>query len=178
MERLSHFSDDNDDNDDDDDDDDEDEKNQASWEHLEKRREELVARMRQSIIEENKEGEGEDEEDERGDDKLDLRHILIECFERGLRDKTDEEKYIIDLGGESKFEFKFVNNNCALKISDGGKTLSQITQTKRKVKNILKGFVNIEIEGEEISITIEDPSTTLMALLTLYSAIDAVKKIK
>lgn len=183
MERLRRMSDDEDDNSDEDaesDEDDDDE--QARREYLEKRRAELIARMRQSCNDNDEDGDAEseddDEEDEQDDNTVDLRAVLIECLERGLQDKSDNDKFILGLDGESKFELKFVNDGRSLKISDGGKTVEQVSQTKRKINNVLKSYAPVKLEGEEISITIDNPYGTLMALLTLYSAIDAVKKMK
>lgn len=95
-----------------------------------------------------------------------------------MQDKSDDDKFILGFDGEPKFELKFVNDGRSLKISDGGKTLEQISQTNRKINNVLKGFNPVKLEGDEISITLDNPFGTLMALMTLYSAIEAVKKMK
>lgn len=183
MERLSRMSDDEDDNSDEDDEsDDEDDDEQARREYLEKRRAELIARMRQSCNDDDEdvdaESEDDDEEDEQDDNTVDLRAVLIECLERGLQDKSNNDKFILGLNGEPKFELKFVNDGKSLTISDCGKTVEQVSQTKRKISNVLKSFAPVRMDEEEISITIDNPYGTLMALLTLYSAIEAIKKMK
>lgn len=104
--------------------------------------------------------------------------ILVDCFSRGLQEDLDGTKFILGLNGESDFELKFVNGGSVLRISDGGRTLRTSTQTKRKIKNVLKNFAPVTLDGEEISITLDNPYATLMALLTLYSAVYAVKKMK
>ena len=186
MERLSRMSDDDDDEeeDEDDEDDENDEEDDEEWlrrEYLESRRAELIARMRQLCSDDEKDDNAEsddDEVDEREDIAVDLRAVMIECLERGLQDKSVDDKFILGFDGEPKFQFRFVSDGCSLKISDGGKTLEEISQTKRKVKNVIKGFAPVKLENEEIAITLDNPHGTLMALMTLYSAIDAVKKMK
>lgn len=152
MERLSRMSD-----DDDSDEDDENEENDSD---------------------ENENDDDEDRNDAPDNNVFDFRSILIECLERGLQNKSDDDKYILGLDGEPKFEFKFVNEGCSLKISDGGETLTHISQTKRKIKNILKSFAPVKLVDDEISITIDNPYSTLIALLMLFSAIEAVRKMK
>lgn len=185
IERLSRMTESenlDDDNEDDNTEDGEDVDEQARREYLEKRRAELIARMQQSFKKEDKrdviEREDADDKDEQDDETIELKKFLLECFERGLQEDTNDDKYILDLDGEQKFEFKFVNDGGALKISDGGKTLRQVGLSKRKVENILKSFVPVKLEDEEIFITITNPFGTLMAVLKLYSAIDALKKRK
>lgn len=185
MERLSRMTEAenlDDDDEDDNNEDDEDVDEQARREYLEKRRAELIARMQQSFNNEDKrdviEREDADDKDEQDDKAIYLKKFLLECFERGLQEDPNDDKYILDLDGEPKFEFKFVNDGGALKISDGGKTLRQVGLSKRKVENILKSFVPVKLEGEEVFITITNPFGTLMAVLILYSATDALKKRK
>lgn len=143
---------------------------------IERRRRALMERLRR--MNEKDDSADADEEHVQDNQTLDLRESLIKCLERGLQDKSDSDKFILDLEGSPEFELKFVNDGKSLKISDGGKTLTQVSQTKRKINNVLKEFVPVKLEGNEISITIENPFGTLKALLTLYSAIDAVKKMK
>ena len=77
------------------------------------------------------------------------------------------------------FELKFVQNGSALRISDCGMIFPAVGQTRRKVKNVLKNYSSVVLEEDgEISITVENVFGTLMALMTLYSAVDAVKKMK
>ncbi len=182
MERLSRMSDDDEDDESDDEDDEEDDEERARREYLERRRAELIERMRQSCNDDDGDGDAESEDDEEADERednsIDLRAVLIECLERGLQDVSDDDKFILGFDGEPKFQLKFVNGGSSLRISDGGKTLEQVSQTKRKINNVLKSFEPVKLEDDEISITLENPYGTLMALLTLYSAIDAVKKMK
>lgn len=163
--------------------------------YLEARRKELIMRMQALEHAKNHvdDTEDADEEDmdflgttdknedsdiENDEGKADLRPILIECLTQCLQDNSDEQKYILGLDGDLQVELNFVNDGSALRLSDGGQTLASSSQTNRKIKNVLKGFAPVILEGEEICITIENPYGTLMALLTLYSAIDAVKKMK
>lgn len=126
----------------------------------------------------------EDEEDEEDDDddqdfgEVDLKDILMGSFERSIDYYLDKENCILDLDDETQARFKLVYDYKALKISDGGKTLAQSHKSKQKIKNVLKGFERVVLDGEEISVTIGKPSETLVGLLTLYSAIVAVKKMK
>ncbi len=129
-------------------------------------------------IDEKADSDDGNETEEQDDGSTDLRSVLIECLEQGLQYKSDDENYILGLNGELQFELKFVNDGSALKLSDGGKTLAQITQTARKINKVLKDFAPVILEEGEICITIENPYGTLMALLTLYSAVNAIKKMK
>lgn len=116
--------------------------------------------------------------EENGDHEVDIISALIDCFTVALRNGADDGKYALKLNKDMHFEFEFVHKGNRLRLSDGGRTLQQTVSTKRKIKNVLKGFAPVGLDGEEISITIEDPHATLIALLTLYAAIDAVKKLR
>ncbi len=117
-----------------------------------------------------------DNEDE--SNSADAKDLLIESIFLRLKDKSKTEKYIMSLDGNWQFEIKFIQNGEKLKISDEGKTLAQATTNKQKIEEVLSEFAPVVLEDNEISVTIEDSTNTLMALLTLYSAVDAVKKIK
>ncbi|MCM1533660.1 MAG: hypothetical protein NC099_03295 [Corallococcus sp.] len=174
MERLNVVS--------DDDDDDEDYSVASARRKYLERRRAMIEEMKRSCDTGNKDdGEGEDgasKGEGKDDGYLDLKPILVKCIERGLQDDLDKKKYILGLDGEMQLELKFVNDGNALKISDAGKTFADIGQSKCKIKNILKRYPRVVLSGNEISITINEPQGTLMALLTLYSAIDAVKRMK
>ncbi len=149
-------------------------------EFLEKRRQELIARMQQPFgnYEDDSAAKDKNNEDREVDTEVDLRTFLIKCLERGLQYKSKDGKYVVGLDGQTQFELKFIRDSDMLMISDGGKTLQQTVQSKRKIKNVLKRFEPVVLENEEISISVKNPFGTLMGLLILYSAVDAVKKIK
>lgn len=176
MERLSMMTENADSDDEDEVDEDTDE--QTRREYLEKRRAELITRMKRSFYSENDDflSNDIDAEVDLDEKAIDLKSVLFKSLVYGLQENANDDKFILGFDGEPKYEFKLVNDDGALKISDGGKTLMQVPCTKRKVKNILKRYAPVILEDEEISITIENPYGTLMALLMLFSAIDAVMK--
>lgn len=143
---------------------------------IEERRRALMERMH-NIDDSDKESESDGNADVKSN-HVSLKTILVECFARGLQEKSTGESYIFDLDGESKFELKFVCEGNSLRISDGGKTLAETKRTKTNVKNVLKDFALVTLEDDEIAITIDKPLGALKALLTLYSAVAVVKKIK
>lgn len=164
----SNDEDDDNDSDDEGDEDDNDEENLLSCDITDF--DSRLERMLNSIDDYKKNTREESEE-------IDLRPILSECILSGLQDKNKEEKYILNLNGEKSFELKFVAEGSALRISDGGKTFAQSGLTMRKVKYILKHYVPVAIEDTgEIYIEIDDPHSTLMAFLTFYTAVDAVRR--
>lgn len=121
----------------------------------------------------------ENEDEKENELPNDIRSLIVKCLECGLQDNNSGQKYILGLNGELQFELKLVQEGDALRISDCGKTFAVAEQTARKVKNVLKNYESVVLEDNgEMSITIENPNGTLMALLTLYAATDAVKKMK
>ncbi len=144
---------------------------------IENRRRALTERLHRmnDFDDEDDDDEYEPEEDR----EVDLREALIRCLECGLQEITCEKKYILGMEDGLNFELKFVQNGSALRISDCGMIFPAVGQTRRKVKNVLKNYSSVVLEEDgEISITVENVFGTLMALMTLYSAVDAVKKMK
>lgn len=139
--------------------------------------EELDELLVKKHMKENDESDNYNEDDiEQNDNVVDLRPILVKCFEQGLQVKSDTENYILGLNEELAIELKFVKDGSALVLSDGGKTISKTKKRSLVVKKILKNFAPVELKSKEICITVESPRGVLMALLILYSAIDAVMK--
>lgn len=166
MERLSCMDDDGDDEED------IDKAAQERREYLEKRRQELIERMKREINED--EANDDDEEDE--PTGADLRQVLTDCVMDGLSE-AEEGQYVLNLDGEPAFEFEFVCDGSELYISDGGETLKNTQLTKRKIRNILKEYPHIVLgENGKISVTLDSPDSTFMSLLNLYAAVDAIKK--
>lgn len=144
---------------------------------LERRRRELMERMRLMNMDDDDDSEDSEDDEDMDIMRSDLRSTLSRCFLSGLQDKNDEEKCILKLSGDTEFSLRFVFHGRALRISDEGNTLPQVELTRRKVENILKKYAPVSLEyNGEICVTVVKPQGLLMALLTLYAAIDAVKK--
>ena len=125
------------------------------------------------LLESDEKTDASDDEDE-----FDFRSALIEAFGSGLKN-SGPDKFTIGLNDGTQFELKFIRDGNALRISDGGRTVTESGQTRRKVINVLNGFAQVGLdENGEISVTVEIPACTLMSLLTLYAAVSAVKRIK
>ncbi len=107
---------------------------------------------------------------------VDLRPILIKCFEKGLEVKSNSENYVLKLNGKLEIEIKFVKEDDKLILSDGGKTILKTKKRYSVVEKILENFEPVTLKSDEICIDVENPDDTLMSLLILYSAIDAVVK--
>ncbi len=136
----------------------------------------IVMRLQRGLDDVN--DDFDDDDDEQNDSAVDLRPILIRCFEHGLQFKSDGENYVLGLNGELTIELKFKENGGALVLSDGGKTILKTRQRSWVIKKVLKNFPPVDFKSDEIYITVDNPRGVLMALLILYSAIDAIIKMK
>lgn len=121
------------------------------------------------------EGDGETEIDEH---LADFKTIMRICFEHGLCQIGNDHCCVLGLNGDFDFMLKLVRDGDALRISDDGQTVARSDKTRRKIQNALKSYAPVTLEGDEICITAANASGSLMALLTLYSAVEAVKRIK
>ena len=115
-----------------------------------------------------------DEDDEHVGAKV----ILQSSFAESLVELVGGNVCIFDLDGEPDFELKFIKSGCAVVISDGGSTVEETTLTRRRVMNILKSHSPVELNGDAIELTVENPSGLLLGLLRFYAAVDAVRKAK
>lgn len=115
---------------------------------------------------------GDDDDDDGTDAKSILRKSMTGC----LAELSNGNTCIMNLDGEPEYELKFIRNGCAVTISDRGATVGASTLTRRRIKNILKSRAPVELNGDAIEITVENPFGLLMGLMRLYAAIDAVRR--
>lgn len=144
--------------------------------NLEKRREELLEQAQRTLFDDDKKCDTED--DAESINRLDLKTILRDGLECGLKNTSEFNKYSLGFDSNLCFESRLADYGMSVKISDCGTTLTQVTQTKRKIQNVLKQFPTVEFDGKELFIKAKSPYGVLKAFLILYAAIDAVKKIK
>lgn len=147
---------------------------------VELRREALMARFR--AMKEDKEDDDDEDEDDEDDDEdsdddfYELMSNLTESIRYRFEGKNDEGKCIFAFDRETNFELSFLEDRII--ISDGGSTLKMVQQSERRIRNVLKEYNSVKLENEEIFIIVEDGIGTIKSLLTLYAAIDAVKRMK
>lgn len=107
-----------------------------------------------------------------------IKPMLSECFTNGLYEDGLGKRYIIGFGNGSCMELKFVRDGNSFRLSDGGDTVLHSQVSTRRIQNLLKDYRGVGLEDNEICVTIEEPTEALVALLTLYAATDAVKRLR
>lgn len=187
---LRNDEDDDDDEDEDDDDDADDDEDEDDDEINEIFKKFLDDADKNDDDDEDDDEYDEDEENEKDDElprlskphitgpDFELKPFLVECFIRGLYENEAGDKFVIGFGNEHGFELKFVNDGKQLRIGDKGGSVANTQAGKRRITNLLKSYPQVRLEGDELCITLENPAETLMGLLTLYAAADAVKRLK
>lgn len=154
--RLSDFI-----EDDEDDDDDEEEDEDADLE---------------DILGSVADGDGYSQSDASDDEEI--KTLLSECILCGLKFDPERDVFTLSLGGEWEMQFKFINDGSDMRLSDDGAAVANSPCGRRRITNLLKSYPQVTLEGDELAVTVDSPTDTFMAVLRLYAAVDAVKRLK
>lgn len=132
--------------------------------------------------------DGEDDDDEEdGDGEVTaeadvnslLRDVFSDCLQLSLKSGEQGKYFIVNEAQKPEFEISFVKNGDAMRISDCGETVKNSDQTTRRIKNLLKGYPPVRLdENGELFVEFDGCFGVLFSLMTLYAAVDAVKKMK
>ncbi len=112
------------------------------------------------------------------DENVDLKQTLMSCMYLGLNRTTDKNKFIFGDKEDDRLDFTFIHDGFDLRISDGGRTLKNSTIAEVAVKAVLSEYEGVALEDGVISIIVANPLNTITSLLRIYSAVQAVKKIR
>lgn len=102
---------------------------------------------------------------------------LLRSVMSGMRCYENDNQSFIVFDGEPEFAFTVKIKENVFQISDGGNTL-YCAADRQTVIDTLKSYAPVFLCGNEISINITDELKLLWAIMQLYSAIAAIKRIK
>ena len=130
--------------------------------------------------------EAEEDDDDYWDvtavDKMEA--VLFDGITNQIRWNSEDNEFIARLENMTYFAFQFDFDKKTLKIHDKGDTARRAEASIRRIENVLKQYPNVTFEKSPyldlnvISVTIINPNAILEALMILYAAVDAVKKLK
>lgn len=117
--------------------------------------------------------------DEDFGDFFSLKNLVSLLMTMNIIDGNNKmQECLIQIDSEINLHFKVNKITDKIKITDGGRTILDNEELLKKANRILKDFNEVILDGNKLTVIIEHKDNVLRAMMTLYAAILAVRKLK
>ncbi len=110
-------------------------------------------------------------------EKINVKEILRDHLASALRCSRKNKKYFINIVGEQRFDIIIDYDNEVFRVTDCGKTLSTLSVPSKVLSMLLRSNFSVDVNDDgEAFIECRNPQQLLGRILTLYAAIEWVKR--
>lgn len=117
--------------------------------------------------------------DEDFGDYFSLKNLVSLLMTKNIIDGNNKmQECLIQIDSDINLHFKVNKITDKIKITDGGRTILDNKELLKRANRILKDFNEVILDGNKLTVIIEHKDNVLCAMMTLYAAILAVRKLK